>query len=59
MADGRPLHGLLLNVTGWRPEEVDDDVALSTELSRGLAASALYGPHPGDRRRSDWTSCSA
>ncbi|GAA3108480.1 hypothetical protein GCM10017687_20930 [Streptomyces echinatus] len=31
---GGPLDGLLLDITGWPPEEVDDGVALPTELSR-------------------------
>ncbi|MFE3144387.1 hypothetical protein [Streptomyces scopuliridis] len=31
---GGPLDGLLLDITGWRPEEVDDGVALTTELGR-------------------------
>ncbi|CDR13008.1 hypothetical protein GCM10022420_013370 [Streptomyces iranensis] len=29
-----PLDGLLLDITGWRPEEVDGGAALSTELGR-------------------------
>lgn len=31
---GGLLDGLLLDITGWRPEEVDDGVALFTELVR-------------------------
>ncbi|WP_327340989.1 hypothetical protein OG384_37065 (plasmid) [Streptomyces sp. NBC_01324] len=34
---GGPLYGLLLDIAGWRPEEIDDGVALTTEL----------GPWPG------------
>lgn len=27
---GSPLDGLLLDITGWRPEEIDDGAALMT-----------------------------
>ena len=33
-----------------RPEEVDDGVALSTELSRWPGGRALYDPRPGEPR---------
>ena len=46
---GGPLDGLLLDITAWRPEEVDDD-ALSTDLSRRPGGRALYDPHPGEPR---------
>jgi hypothetical protein len=47
---GGPLDGLLLDITGWRPEEVDDGAALSTELSRWPGGRALYDPHLGESR---------
>ncbi|WP_435862682.1 hypothetical protein [Streptomyces luteogriseus] len=31
---GGPLDGLLLDITGWRPEEIDDGVSLLTELGQ-------------------------
>lgn len=43
---GGPLDGLLLDITGWRPEEIDDGVALTTELGRWLGGRALYDPRP-------------
>ncbi|MFE4411798.1 hypothetical protein [Streptomyces sp. NPDC056821] len=36
---GGPLDVLLLDITGWRPEEVDNGAALSTE----------FGQFPGGR----------
>lgn len=47
---GGLLDGSLLDITGWRPEEVDDGGALSTELSRWPGGRALYDPHPGEPR---------
>lgn len=47
---GGPLDGLLLDITGWRPEEVDDGAALSTELSRWPGGRALYDPHSDEPR---------
>ncbi|WP_030750529.1 hypothetical protein [Streptomyces sp. NRRL S-31] len=47
---GGPLDGLLLDITGWRAEEVDDGVALSTELVRWPGGRALYDPRPGEPR---------
>ncbi|MFG2630012.1 hypothetical protein [Streptomyces sp. NPDC048473] len=47
---GGPLDGLLLDITGWRPEEVDDGVALITELGRWPGGRALYDPRPGEPR---------
>ncbi|GED90142.1 hypothetical protein TNCT6_72270 [Streptomyces sp. 6-11-2] len=35
---------------GWRPEEVDDGVALSTELGQFPGGRALYDPRPGEAR---------
>jgi hypothetical protein len=29
-----PLDGLLLDITGWRPEEIDDEASRATELGR-------------------------
>ncbi|MFJ4007705.1 hypothetical protein ACIPWL_30230 [Streptomyces sp. NPDC090023] len=47
---GGPLDGLLLDITGWRPEEVDEGVALSTELGRWPGGRALYDPHRDEPR---------
>ena len=47
---GGPLDGLLLDIHGWRTEEVDDGVALTTELSRWPGGRALYDPRPGEPR---------
>jgi hypothetical protein len=43
---GGPLDGLLLDITGWRPEEIEDGVALMTELGRWPGGRALYDPAP-------------
>ncbi|MEU8852683.1 hypothetical protein AB0C70_42175 [Streptomyces sp. NPDC048564] len=52
---GGPLDGLLLDITGWRPEETGDGVSLLTELGQfGPAGWALYDPRPGDPARWDW-----
>ncbi|MDH6590089.1 hypothetical protein M2161_009280 [Streptomyces sp. SAI-133] len=52
---GGPLDGLLLDITGWRPEEIDDGVSLATELGQfGPGGRALYDPRPGDPARWDW-----
>lgn len=45
---GGPLDGLLVDITGWRPEEIEDGVALSTELGRWPGGRALYDPLPGE-----------
>jgi hypothetical protein len=45
---GGPLDGLLLDIHGWRTEEVDDGVALSTELSRWPGGRALYDRAPAN-----------
>ncbi|MFI9496199.1 hypothetical protein ACIG8K_32270 [Streptomyces halstedii] len=42
--------GLLLDITGWRPEEIEDGVALMTELGRWPGGRALYDPLPGEPR---------
>ncbi|CAL9326024.1 hypothetical protein [Streptomyces sp. SudanB182_2057] len=48
---GGPLDGLLLDITGWRADEVDTGVALATELGQfGPGGRALYDPHPGEPR---------
>jgi hypothetical protein len=47
---GGPLDGLLLDIDGWPTEDVDDGVALSTELSRWPGGRALYDPRPGEPR---------
>lgn len=47
---GGPLDGLLLDITGWRLEEIEDGVALITELGRWPGGRALYDPLPGEPR---------
>ncbi|AYV26441.1 hypothetical protein EES41_06865 [Streptomyces sp. ADI95-16] len=47
---GGPLDGLLLDIHGWRPEEIEDGAALMTELSRWPGGRALYDPRPGAPR---------
>lgn len=47
---GGPLDGLLLDITGWRPDEVDDGAVLSTELSRWPGGRSLYDPRHGEPR---------
>lgn len=49
---GGPLDGLLLDIHGWRSEEVDDGAALTTELGRWPSGRALYDPRPGEARKS-------
>jgi hypothetical protein len=49
---GGPPDGLLLDIHGWRTEEVDDGAALITELVRWTGGRALYDPHPSDPRTS-------
>ncbi|MFE3928025.1 hypothetical protein [Streptomyces sp. YIM B13508] len=45
----------LADITGWRPEEIDDGVSLVTEIGQfGLWGRALYDPRPGDPARWDW-----
>lgn len=53
---GRPLDGLLLDITGWTQDEVDTGVALSTELEQfGAGGRAMCDPRPGDPARFDWS----
>ncbi|WP_461025748.1 hypothetical protein [Streptomyces sparsus] len=53
---GGPLDALLLDVTGWTPEEISTGVALLTELGQyGAGGRALYDPRPGDPTRFDWS----
>ncbi|OKJ21765.1 hypothetical protein AMK21_10100 [Streptomyces sp. CB00316] len=47
---GGPLDGPLLDITGWRPEEIEDGVARTTELGRWPGGRALYDPLPGEPR---------
>ncbi|QKW66142.1 hypothetical protein HUT15_37145 (plasmid) [Streptomyces sp. NA03103] len=42
--------GPLLDIHGWRTEEVDDGVALTAGLSRWPGGRALYDPHSGEPR---------
>ncbi|MFE5735276.1 hypothetical protein ACFQ7A_30760 [Streptomyces sp. NPDC056528] len=46
-----PLDGLLFDIHGWRTVEVDDGVALITELFRWPGGRALYDPHLGEVRK--------
>ncbi|MDK1344573.1 hypothetical protein QNO09_14880 [Streptomyces sp. 378] len=47
---GGPLDGLLLDVTGWTPNEMDSGAALPTELGQFPGGRALYGPGPDEAR---------
>ncbi len=47
---GGPLDGLLLDITGWRSEEIEDGVALMTEPGRWPGDRALYDPRPDEPR---------
>ncbi|MYY09843.1 hypothetical protein GT204_13195 [Streptomyces sp. SID4919] len=47
---GGPLDGLLLDITGWRPEEIDEGVALMTELGQWPGGRALYDHRSGESR---------
>ncbi|MGW6740731.1 hypothetical protein ACWGDX_08295 [Streptomyces sp. NPDC055025] len=52
---GGPLDKLLLDITGWRPEEIDDGVSLHTEFGQfGPGGRAPYDPRPGDPAHGDW-----
>ncbi|WP_420714422.1 hypothetical protein [Streptomyces sp. NRRL WC-3744] len=47
---GGPLDGLLLDVTGWTPDEMGTGVSQLTDLGHfGPGGRALYDPRPGDR----------
>ncbi|RSO40619.1 hypothetical protein DMH15_14640 [Streptomyces sp. WAC 06725] len=51
---GGPLDGLLLDITGWMPQEIATGAALVTEIGRfGAGGRALYEPRPGDADRWD------
>lgn len=53
---GGPLDGLLLDITGWRPGEINTGASLQTELGRfGSGGRALYDPRPGDPAHWDWS----
>jgi hypothetical protein len=45
---GGPLDGLLLDITGWRPQEVGAGAALPTELGRFPGGRSVYAPRPGE-----------
>ncbi|CAK7286417.1 hypothetical protein SGPA1_40677 [Streptomyces misionensis JCM 4497] len=49
---GGPLDGLLLDISGWCPEVIDDGAALVTELGRWPGGRSLYDPCPGEPRSS-------
>ncbi|MEV8547696.1 hypothetical protein [Streptomyces sp. NPDC051572] len=51
---GEPPDCLLLDITGWRSEEIDG-VCLLTELGQfAPGGRALYDPHPDDPVRWHW-----
>ncbi|MFC7267127.1 hypothetical protein [Streptomyces lutosisoli] len=53
---GGPLDGLLLDITGWMPDEIGTGVALRTELGHfGSGGRALYDPRRGDPGHWDWS----
>ncbi|MFK0112558.1 hypothetical protein [Streptomyces sp. NPDC091217] len=53
---GGPLDGLLLDVEGWRQDEIDTGVCLQTDLGHfGPDGRAMYDPRPGDPGRFDWS----
>ncbi|GAA0540991.1 hypothetical protein GCM10010390_48680 [Streptomyces mordarskii] len=41
---------MLLDITGWRPGEIDGGVALATELGQFPGGRSLYDPRPGEPR---------
>lgn len=47
---GGPLDGLLLDITGWTPDEIATGAALMTELGQFPGGRALYDPRPGEPR---------
>lgn len=49
---GGPLDGPLLDITGWRPKEIDGGVVLMIELGRWPGSRTLYDPRSGDPRPS-------
>ncbi|WP_406864967.1 hypothetical protein ABZO31_32815 [Streptomyces sp. HUAS MG47] len=50
-----PLDGLLLDVTGWTERQLEEPVALPTEIGAyGAGGRAQYAPRSGDPRRWDW-----
>ncbi|MEV5879439.1 hypothetical protein AB0L75_35510 [Streptomyces sp. NPDC052101] len=52
---GGPLDRLLLDITGWTPDEIDTGVSLETELGQfGPGGQALYDPRPGNPACWDW-----
>ncbi|GGW59314.1 hypothetical protein GCM10010503_40620 [Streptomyces lucensis JCM 4490] len=57
MLVGGPLDGLLLDITGWTPDEVGGGVALPTELSRWPGGRALYDPSGREPRTLGEEAC--
>ncbi|MFH8753738.1 hypothetical protein ACH4GK_41505 [Streptomyces rimosus] len=52
---GGPLDGLLLDITGWTPQDIATGAALMTEIGQfGAGGRALYEPRPGDAGWWDW-----
>ncbi|MGW4995743.1 hypothetical protein ACWEQ3_50760 [Streptomyces mirabilis] len=51
---GGPLDGLLLDITGWRPDEVDDGAALSTELGQFPAGGRCTTRAPATPQTGPW-----
>lgn len=53
---GGPLDGLLLDVTGWGPDEISGGVALQTELGAfGAGGRAMYDPSHDGEKRFQWS----
>ncbi|WP_435218072.1 hypothetical protein [Streptomyces sp. bgisy034] len=46
----KAVFGASSDITGWRPEEIDDGTALSTELGQFPGGRSLYDPLPGEPR---------
>lgn len=50
-----PLDGLLLDVTGWTERQLQESVALPTEIGAyGAGGHAQYAPRIGEPGRWDW-----
>ncbi|MFK0047968.1 hypothetical protein ACIQU4_28545 [Streptomyces sp. NPDC090741] len=52
---GGPQDGLLLDITGWGPDDLAEGAALISEGGHyGAGGRALYGPRAGDALYFDW-----
>lgn len=47
---GGPLDGLLLDITDWTKDEIDNGAALVAERGRFPGGRTLYAPHPEEPR---------